>query len=232
VPQTKVINRGPGQASPETDAGHPRLTPHAVVVVTVETVGVGREHPEPAVGDQFAPWIACTSAGYHRPMLRRMGLALGPVILSILAVGCGTTESTSEIAPSQSQSATGGSRQATSPAWDAEGNRLREFKRTRNGGPQPIGGLPGNAGDYAFRSSPVDIVKEGERTVSFGPLPGDFDYPKTPSALAYNFPTDAQFSIIPLTARMTSANGTRFLELTVRVSDFREPYTHYSVWLY
>lgn len=161
--------------------------------------------------------LGCT--GSHPPKV-----GLGDQGLSVKTLGIGPTTSPKATV-------------ASSRVWAHEGARLRQFKRQMNskypngkGGP---GFLPGNAGDWAFESMPIDVSSPGVYVLRFGPLPNTFHYPRSPSAFALSTPWDERFAItVSGAARTVAVDGLLYFEVPVSVSQFVAPYPDLTAWIY
>lgn len=155
-------------------------------------------------------------------------ILVGMVILSIVLVGCGQSSKSTETLGTGS-----GSTRATTitstPAWAAEGNRLISDKAAAaQRGPYS----EANAGSWAFLSSTVDVTGDGTYSVRFGPLPAGFDYPKSPAAVAWEFPGDAGFTVMPIEVKQLSSGSNQYLQLTFTASGVSLAYPGFSVWAY
>ena len=164
-----------------------------------------------------------------------IGLGLTAALLSALLAGCGR--------PSQvlaGATPTPSVRIASTPAWQEEGARLRDYKRqqnvsgTRSAGCGDSSSLPCNAADFAYPSVPVTITGPGSYAFQFGPLGPEFDPPRSPSAVAYSFPSDASFQLVPVGApTIVSIGGQRFLEAKFNIISFQGAvYPNFYGWIY
>jgi hypothetical protein len=80
-------------------------------------------------------------------------------------------------------------RVASSPEWEAEGERLIEAKRQTELLTAGLYGQPAaNAGAWAFRSEPLDVLAPGNYELRFAVPPGF-----APVAIAFNTPPDTGF---------------------------------------
>jgi hypothetical protein len=128
-----------------------------------------------------------------------------------------------------------------SPAWKDRGSDLRAFKVEMSAkhpqGPDAPDALHvrtvvGNAGDWAFQSLPVTIARDDTYVFRFGPLPEWFDYPKKPSAVAFDHPPDFEGRIQPAgSMKLVVRNGVRLLEATFAISGSL-PCTDLTIWAY
>jgi hypothetical protein len=120
---------------------------------------------------------------------------------------------------------------AQSSQWANEGQRLRNFKATE---PPPSGGpTPGNAGDWAYQSNAIDITGDGDYVLDFGPVDNDFDYPNSPTSVAFNFPSDTEFTILPSgSVGVVTVDGKRYFRVHMRVTNFKESYSQMTAWAY
>jgi hypothetical protein len=120
--------------------------------------------------------------------------------------------------------------EAQSAAWAAEGTRLIQAKQTQISASQP---QPLNAALFACESTPVDITQAGTYTLDYGPLQSSFDYPTNPSGVAFEFPSDIQFTIIPNgPASIQTISGSRMFVETFSVTNFSAPYAALTGWIY
>ncbi len=163
----------------------------------------------------------------------RRALLLSFAGVALLLVGCGTIRAQSG-APVRLGATTIRSEAALSSSWADEGHRLREYKKEQNAKVPPGQPLPENAADFAYESLPVDITGDGKYTLYFGPVDTWFNWPQNPRGVTYNFPPDAEFSVIPSgPVKMATVNGKRYLEVGVTVSGFTgAPYTGFTGWAY
>lgn len=113
--------------------------------------------------------------------------------------------------------------------WAKEGDRLRKFKRkilAEHCDP------PANSVDFAYRSAPVDVEKLGGYVLIFGPLGAEFDWPRSPSGVAFNFPPDAKFAYQLGALRIVKKGGEPFVEQEIVVTKLQQPYRKLTVWMY
>ncbi len=153
-------------------------------------------------------------------------------ILVLAVSGCARSSDSGieTTAPAQASAA----KAAASPQWAREGERLRQYKADKNQENAGKRRLPGNADDFAYQSQPIDIVKEGQY-VLLVKVPADFDFPRSPTVIAVNYPDDSleHFALNasgPIAVRGEGEG--RIVELPVSVSELRQPYPGYSVWIY
>ncbi len=71
--------------------------------------------------------------------------------------------------------------EASSAQWAAEGARL--VRETH--------------GNWAYESIPIDVVGNGTYFFDFGPVPQSFNYPSNPKGMAFDWPPDSHFSVVP-----------------------------------
>lgn len=128
---------------------------------------------------------------------------------------------------------------AASEKWQAEGQRLRQAKSRQRAKaqPGPSDSTPGNLGDFAYQSAPVDITGNGVYKFVFGPLEDSFNFPKDPSGLSFNLPTDMGFIVGPAGGdtpgiEVVTRDGARYLEVYLEVRDFKSEYRGLTAWAY
>lgn len=160
---------------------------------------------------------------------RRMA---APCMVVLALSGCARSSDSGIEATTPAQA--GAAKAAASPQWAREGERLRQYKADKNQENAGKRRLPGNADDFAYQSQPIDIVKEGQYVLLVR-VPADFDFPRTPSVIAVNYPDDSQEHFALNASGPIAVRGEgegRVVELPVRVAELRQPYPGYSVWIY
>ena len=106
---------------------------------------------------------------------------------------------------------------ASSAQWAGEGPQL-ERDTGRN---------------WAYESIPIDVKGNGTYFFNFGPVPASFDYPSSPSGIAFDWPSDSRFSIVGATApHYVALRGKRYVQMGFSVSNFSSPYRGYKAWIY
>ena len=108
---------------------------------------------------------------------------------------------------------------ASSAQWAAEGAQLI---------------LDKDNGNWAYESVPIDITGNGTHLFDFGPVPASFDYPSNPNALAFDWPSDGHFSVVPANSVMhtVSLRGKRYFQIGFSIFHFSSPYRGYRAWMY
>jgi hypothetical protein len=113
--------------------------------------------------------------------------------------------------------------------WADEGRRLLQVKAEW----RAAGKTFANAAPFAYQSLPVDISIDGRYLLQFGPLDSEFDYPKSPTAVVYDFPADIKFVVVPTgKTRTATSSGKRYFEAEVSVTDLKHPYHGMTAWIY
>lgn len=116
--------------------------------------------------------------------------------------------------------------------WANERRRLLQFK-AHMGAPPGSKKLPGNTGAWVYESLPINISRNGAYEMLFGPLDKSFDFPKHPTAVAFEFPWDIHFTIIPAgKSSIVSVNGKRYFKIGVSVTKYTRPYQGLMAWIY
>ena len=107
---------------------------------------------------------------------------------------------------------------ASSAQWAAEGARL--VRETH--------------GNWAYESIPIDVVGNGTYFFDFGPVPQSFNYPSNPKGMAFDWPPDSHFSVVPANtrARIVTLRGKRYFQIGFTMSGFSSPYRGYRAWIY
>ena len=137
-----------------------------------------------------------------------------PVIIAG-AVGMGAGVGIGLLAASHGSVATPGGTVTTSVAssahWSAEGAQL--VRETH--------------ANWAYESIPLDITGDGTYLFDFGPVPGSFDYPSHPTGMAFDWPPDSHFSVVPggTPARIATLRGKRYFQIGFTISSFSSPYS-------
>jgi hypothetical protein len=125
-----------------------------------------------------------------------------------------------------------GTEVAKTRAWADERNRLLQFK-ARVGKFPGSNKAPGNAGNWVYQSLPVNISGNGTYELLFGPLDQSFDFPKDPTAVAFDFPWDIHFTILPSGGVTTvSIDGKRYFKVEASVTRYKQPYQGLTAWIY
>lgn len=164
-------------------------------------------------------------------MNSRLMVGCGIFLIST-ATGCGNGKP-SPVGDSRAASpvtASAAPKEASSAKWEAEGDRIRGDKKAN--AKKSKGFKATNADDYAYRSEPIDITGNGEYTLYFGPVDSEFDFPKSPISIAYNFPTDVTFTPKLGEPSTVSHKGSRYLKLPLEVINLNSAYTGFSAWAY
>ncbi len=144
-----------------------------------------------------------------------------PVIIAG-TVGMGAGLGIGLLAASHGSVATPGGTATTSVAssaqWGAEGAQL--VRETH--------------GNWAYESVPIDITGNGTYLFDFGPVPASFDYPSNPRGIAFDWPSDSHFSMLPAgtPTRTVTLRGKRYFQVGFTVSGFSSPYRGYRAWIY
>ena len=144
-----------------------------------------------------------------------------PVIIAG-TVGMGAGLGIGLLAASHGSVATPGGTATTSVAssaqWGAEGAQL--VRETH--------------GNWAYESIPIDITGNGTYLFDFGPVPASFDYPSNPRGIAFDWPSDSHFSVVPANTatRTVTLRGKRYFQVGFTVSGFSSPYSGYRAWIY
>jgi hypothetical protein len=99
------------------------------------------------------------------------------------------------------------------------------------GGP---GGVPENAGDWAYQSLPVSVPSDGVYKFDFGPLAPDFDYPKSPAGVAFDYHLPDFPGVIDPAGDLTIVvlSGQRYLEVPFRIRGLSNPCDGLTLWTY
>lgn len=127
--------------------------------------------------------------------------------------------------------------QATSKiAWADEGARLRQFKHDENlkhqASGSPMSQLPGNSGDWAYQSLPIDITSAGSYTLTI-PVPQSFDYPTSPYGFSFDSPPDVPFRVEMSGApRVYVDHGQKYVTFPVTASGNVTSYGGYTAWIF
>ena len=167
---------------------------------------------------------------------RRSRLLVRTVVLGVAGAalaGCAAQASSTTPHPATLQAQA----QATSKvAWADEGARLRQFKHDENLKHKPSdfpgGQLPGNSGDWAYQSLPIDITSAGRYTLTI-PVPQSFNYPTSPYGFAFESPPDAPFRVaMSGTAKVYVDHGQKYLTFPVTASGNVTSYGGYTAWIF
>ena len=107
--------------------------------------------------------------------------------------------------------------------------------------PRPLSGPPRapssyatRHGNWAYESIPIDITGNGTHLFDFGPVPASFDYPSNPKGLAFDWPSDGHFSVVPANSVMhtVTLRGKRYFQIGFSIFHFSSPYRGYRAWMY
>ena len=156
--------------------------------------------------------------------------ALGAIAAMLLA-GCAA-----QAASSTPRAVTVQAHTTSKAAWANEGARLRQYKHAQNLKHKPTdfpgGQLPGNSGDWAFQSLPIDIGAAGKYTLTI-PVASWFDYPTSPYGFSFDTPPDATFRVMPSGAPTVHVDhGQKYLMVPVTASGRVSPYRGYTAWIW
>jgi ABC-type phosphate transport system substrate-binding protein len=118
---------------------------------------------------------------------------------------------------------------ASSAQWAAEGATLIQGVLTNGKATYNSSYKNGN---WAYESVPIEVTKNGDYLVDFGPVPVSFDYPAHPKGIAFDWPPDAAFSIYANGSRTVTLGGRRFFQVGITVSGLSRPYESFRAWIY
>jgi hypothetical protein len=121
---------------------------------------------------------------------------------------------------------------AQSPKWAAEGRRLKEALAAMPTLPPISEAFEGRTLNHPYESIPIDILKGGSYTLSFGPISRDVKL-LPPFAFRFDFPSDIQFQVTttgPITPKVM--NDQTFIEVPLTVSLFRHSYADFRAWIF
>jgi hypothetical protein len=118
---------------------------------------------------------------------------------------------------------------ASSALWAAEGARLVQGVLANGKGTY---NSTYRNGDWAYESLPIDVTKNGDYAINFGPVAISFDYPVHPTGIAYDWPPDAAFSVYANGSRTVTLGGKRFFQVGITVSGLSRPYSGFRAWIY
>jgi hypothetical protein len=156
-------------------------------------------------------------------------------------MSCGRSDPGSgDISGEQAAVAAGAPACVSDPSsWSNRGTELRAFKKTMNAkhpADNSPGGVPENAGDWAYASLPVDISSDGVFNFYFGPLASSFDWPNNPSGIAFDYdPPGFDGTIQPDSdGHITSVamSGARYLVVPFSVHGLKTPCSSLTLWAY
>ena len=84
-------------------------------------------------------------------------------------------------------------------------------------------------GNWTYESMPLDITGNGTYLFDFGPVAASFNYPSGPRAIAFDWPSDSHFSMLPgnRPARTVTQRGKRYFQISFTVAGFSSPYSGY-----
>lgn len=163
--------------------------------------------------------------------IRRAGLA-SVFVLFLVFVSLGLLHRAGSVTPVLRAQGQLAQSLASSPDWSDQGDKLRAGKRVQalavaQGRLAPFA----NSGDYAYRSLPITIDKDGVYQLTFGPLPTDFDFPRSPTGILFTYPPEETFRAFAHNSRMVQIGAEHFLQADLDVSGFTQVFLGYTVWL-
>lgn len=152
-------------------------------------------------------------------------------ILAVLLAACSTTATAESGSPALSS----GQIAAVPPAsWAREGLLLRHLPHLP---PPPMihGAQEKRAPTYppfSYSSLPINLDRDGTFVVLVGPVAPSFNYPQSPSSLAFDFPPNPTFQSSVVGQRAVTLKKGRFLRVRINISHLTRPYHHFTIWVY